>query len=403
MAAKGRSGGITCPLIVFTYREIQNWRKDSWSRDLVTTLLRTRTMVLCGYSGGDPVVHDTFRTGDEEIRSQRGPAGGGVLAPRHVRAYFTGSAASREFHGLEILRAASRAAGSESPPLTDHDNYLPFYFLDEGKFPTIDELMVWTFHRTARGLQKMAIRTDLRRTASQLLQRRTPEREIVEVRKTFDALAAAEVELAETWTHDRSSHWQFGRVAGWTDRFHAALLREFALAETVQRNQGPGLRLEDLRSARSYYAISDQPGWAAWGVVVEIALRRMIQASRAATADFWSRAHAYLEPAICEYPAVLISLSDERPSPTCVLLRFAGFERPGYRPEIRGAYKRLVVWELTAGVEARTRRRPAPAAREGDRDQSPSAHDLWRWATMPIDYQWRPKDVQSARRWLGND
>ena len=53
--------------MVFTYREIQNWRKDSWSRDLVSTLLRTRTIVLCGYSGTDPVVHDTFRTVYEEI------------------------------------------------------------------------------------------------------------------------------------------------------------------------------------------------------------------------------------------------------------------------------------------------------------------------------------------------
>jgi hypothetical protein len=48
--------------IVFTYREIQNWREDSWSRDLLRTLLRTRTIVFCGYSVIDPVLHDTIRT-----------------------------------------------------------------------------------------------------------------------------------------------------------------------------------------------------------------------------------------------------------------------------------------------------------------------------------------------------
>jgi len=397
--------------IVFTYREIQNWRKDSWSRDLVTTLLRTRTMILCGYSGADPVVHDTFRTVYEEIRNQRGPAVNDTAAPQNVRAYFTGGAASREFHGLEILRAASRAAGSDSPSLTDHDNYLPFYFLNEKKFPTLDEIMVWIFHRTVRGLQKQALRTDLRRTASQLLQRPTPESELEAVRKNFDAMESAEQARARNWTEERSSHWEFGRVAGWTDRFHTSLLREFALAETVQRNQGPGLRLEHLRSARSYYPVSDQPGWAAWGVVVEIALRRMIQAYRTTGARRWTDDHGYVEPAICEYPAILISQSDEHPSPTCVLLRFAGFERAGYRPEIRGAYKRLTIWDLTAGVEPRLRRTTRSSARRprvlestkvarAASHRSPGAHDLWRWATAPPDHSWGEQDRRNARRWL---
>jgi len=396
--------------IVFTYREIQNWRKDSWSRDLVTTLLRTRTMILCGYSGADQVVHDTFRNVYEEIRSQRGPAVSEGSAPRNVRAYFTGAAASREFHGLEILRAASRAAGTDSPPLTDHDNYLPFYFLHERKFPTLDEIMVWIFHRTVRGLQKQALRTDLRRTASQLLQRPTPESELEAVRKNFELLETAEQDRAGKWTDERASHWEFGRVAGWTDRFHTSLLREFALAETVQRNQGPGLRLEHLRAARGYYPVSDQPGWAAWGVVVEIALRRMIQAYRTKSAPRWTDDHGYVEPAICEYPAILISPSDETPSPTCVLLRFAGFERAGYRPEIRGAYKRLTIWDLTAGIEPRLRRTPASVRRSGVQrstkaartatHRSPGAHDLWRWATAPPDHSWGVQDRKNARRWL---
>jgi len=53
--------------MVFTYREIQNWREDSWAADFLRTLLRTRTVVFAGYSLQDPVVHDTFRTVYEEM------------------------------------------------------------------------------------------------------------------------------------------------------------------------------------------------------------------------------------------------------------------------------------------------------------------------------------------------
>src|SRR4029077_18373413 len=102
------------PSMGFTYREIQNWRKDSWSRDLVSTLLRTRPIVLCGYSGTDPVVHDTFRTVYEEISSHRPPklddaSAKNAASPTDTRAFFTGAAGKAEFAGLEILRAGSRA------------------------------------------------------------------------------------------------------------------------------------------------------------------------------------------------------------------------------------------------------------------------------------------------------
>jgi hypothetical protein len=378
------------PSIVFTYREIQNWRKDSWSRDLVSTLLRTRTMVLCGYSGADPVLHDTFRSVYEEIQMQDKSELQADRKADRIRAYFTGGAISREFHGLEILRAASRAAGVDSPPLTDHPNYVPFYFPGERKFPTLDESFTWIHHRTMRELQGQALQTDLRRTATQLLGRPIPEGELKAIRKNFEALKEDELELAGQWTDEGSSHWEFGRVAGWTDRFHTALLREFALAEAVQRNQGPGLRLEHLRSSRCYFPISDQPGWAAWGVVLEIALRRMLQAVRGGDA-IWSKDHQWVEPAICEYPAVLFSENKTAPSPACLLLRFAGFERTGYRPEIRGVYRRLTVWELTTEIDRRT----------GAGSPTPPAAEIWRRAGAHPNQNWTQKEIENAKYWLG--
>jgi len=378
------------PSIVFTYREIQNWRKDSWSRDLVSTLLRTRTMVLCGYSGADPVLHDTFRTVYEEIRSQDSERRAQVKAGK-VRAYFTGSMSSREFHGIEILRAASRAAGIDTPSLTDHENYLPFFFLSENKFPSLDEMMTWVGHLTTRGLQKNALQTSLRRVASQLLLSPVPECDLEIVRKRFDELVNAEKTVAEQWSDEGAARWEFGRIAGWTDRFHTALLREFALAESVQSNQGPGLAVERLRAARCYYPISDQPGWAAWGVVIEIAIRRVLCAIRGD--GEWRRDHRFVEPAISEYPAVLFSMRDARqPSPVCLLIRFASFERPGYEPEIRGVYKSLTIWDLVAGVE--------PRQTGASNKRFPSAGELWKWAIAADALVTNPKEVDCARRWF---
>ena len=57
--------------MVFTYREIQHWWEDSWSWDFLRTLLRTQTIVFCGYSGADPVLHDTFRTVYEEMAATK--------------------------------------------------------------------------------------------------------------------------------------------------------------------------------------------------------------------------------------------------------------------------------------------------------------------------------------------
>jgi hypothetical protein len=196
------------PSMVFTYREVQNWRQDSWSRDFLSTLLRTRTMVLCGYSIADPVLHDTFRTVYEEAMMQRN--GQPMTAKRRptnkdARAFFTGGAENCEFHGIEILRAASRAAGFEKPPLDTHPNYIPFYFRNDKmeRFPTLDESMLWVFHRAFRGIQLKALETDLRRIVSRLLPHRRHESEFQQVRDAFRKLCRNEYRMARGWTPPR--------------------------------------------------------------------------------------------------------------------------------------------------------------------------------------------------------
>ena len=147
--------------IVFTYREIQNWRDDSWSRDLLRTLLRTRTIVFCGYSGADPVIHDTFRSVYEEMALKSAAARSAVAKPEEAidlsniaPAFFLsvgGDSGTREFHGMEILKAASMAAGHRPSEPWDHDQYLPFHLPGKG-VPDLDELFDWIRHGVVRRL-----------------------------------------------------------------------------------------------------------------------------------------------------------------------------------------------------------------------------------------------------------
>jgi hypothetical protein len=131
-------------------------------------------------------------------------------------------------------------------------------------------------------------------------------------------------------------------------------------------------------------------------VVIEIAIRRMLQAVREATAE-WSRDHQWVEPAIGEYPGVLYSAGEHQRSPVCLLLRLAPFERPGYRPEIRGVYRRLVVWDISPGIDLRDKRGPGAT----DNQTTPSARELWNWATASPKKIWSRKEKDDVRRWLG--
>ena len=118
--------------MVFTYREIQTWRTDAWSRDLIRTLLRTHTLALCGYSGADPIMHSTFREVYEERASARGVRAGRRAASTREDApvFFFGIADRREFYSLEILRAGSGAAGHSEQKLADHPNHIEFQIGD---------------------------------------------------------------------------------------------------------------------------------------------------------------------------------------------------------------------------------------------------------------------------------
>jgi hypothetical protein len=403
------------PAIVFTFREIQNWRQDAWSRDLLATLLRTRSIVFCGYSTQDRVLHDAFRTAFEEIArvNRRGAivenrvegwverepaivsaaAGAGAAAEasraqvdsttgdvraQRARAFFLGGAGALEFDALEVLRAASRAEGIAHPPQTHHPNYLQFFFEgDDGPlgFPGLDQSMRWLWHRTLRIRQEQCVDVDLRRAASTLLGHACPERERERTLERLRELTDAETGVALGWQREGPSEIEFDRVVGWSDRFHPALLREFAIGEAVLRRDGPGVSARVATRAPWFFPPSAQPQWTAWGVVVEIALRRMIAAWRGEL-ERWAEPSPCLSPGRSRRPAVGFSRGEERePSaPRALAIVLTGFDRRSSHPRVRGAFVgRVHHWRLRAQTVPwwSSDARPLPG--------TPSAAQLWRW------------------------
>jgi hypothetical protein len=273
--------------VVYTYREIQNWRSDHWTADLLRTLLRTRTLVFGGYSTADPVIHDTFRSVYEEMERHQGAfteaQDEGGRAPAYFLGFSKGERAS-EFHAEQVLRSASRAVGHSlgGSGHGEHPHYLRFGpGSSEQPQLALDELMGLLSHQVFRRQQRDALRTEAAALVSRLTGRRRPRSEVDAVIEGFGSLVDAE------WDgiHDeRISAEAVGRAIrqalGWSGGFHASLRREWALALALGQRQGVGLLsaanlVRRMRHPLWYFPASERPGWTAWSAVVELALRNL--------------------------------------------------------------------------------------------------------------------------------
>lgn len=394
------------PAMVFTYREIQNWRNDSWSRDLLRTLLRSRTFAFCGYGGTDHVIHDTCRTVYEEmarrrtqIRQAQGTSTGhqatgltqaGKPAPSpqakdsrdasRAPAFFFGGADSLQFHGLELLRAATQALGLDAPGLADHPNYVPFFFRDDKEkcFPSLDETLLWLYHRVFRQAQARALETDLARIASTLMGHPCALQELERIRQHFRELCDREADQATHWTSGASERHSFEKIVSWTDGFHTSLLREFALGEVMLRHHRPGLHLQVAQCTHWYYPASEQPGWTAWGAVLELALRRLIAVWRGKPATWLENDPFVQVRAAHGAPTILFSNNERFPAPTAISVRLCFFEQD-FQTAAKLAVKRHLVWQLHPkslpwGEPSLTQ------ANWRDSLEQPSAEQVWTWA-----------------------
>src|SRR5262245_33067980 len=253
------------PALVFTYREIQTWRADAWSRDLIRTLLRTHTIALCGYSGADPVLHSTFREVYDEksvlhgvSRLQRQSKG-----PENASVFYFGLADRREFHSLEILRAGTSAGGFRSVDLLNHPNHIEFEPV--GGFPTLDDHFRWLMHCVVRKLQADAVKTHLRLLAPRVLGRQCRDKELETIIKRFRKLQQAEraalrrITKASERVPASAQRRKFDRLVGWTWHFVPGFLRELALAEMVGMHQGGGRAFHAKRTWAYYHPASEHP------------------------------------------------------------------------------------------------------------------------------------------------
>lgn len=428
--------------MVFTYREIQNWRQDSWTRDFLATLQRTRTVVFIGYSLQDPVIHDTFRTTYEEMARQRhstppvmGTADGQSCYPKSESApafFFAPRDGTHSFHGTEVLNAATFAVGAAPRHGHDHENYIGFYYRNghspaSGRFPNLDDLFRWLFHCVVRQRQRQCLEHRLCGAATLLLPRRARPSEIAAILASFDEVVkhesvqmdsvlrtAAEKQAQATDNqHDRFleseaktaatvARRQLTETTAWTHDFHPSLLQEFACCDLVQRNGGPGMSLETVRGSPWYFPLSANLGWTAWGVVVELAVRRLL-----AAAAGLSDAHAAWEvrrefyPAAARFPTILFkrnSKSDRLPRAgwlESLTIQTGAFDEAADMPESMCGAGRHTVWTLRPNQAPWHRGESRPTIEERTpggqhsrlgvwRQIAPEVEDIWRFALREV-------------------
>jgi SIR2-like domain len=371
-------GGLRAYLrsMIFTYREIQNWREDSWAADYLRTLLRTRTVVFSGYSLRDPVIHDSFRTVYEEMAREKpgNPTKGSTLGtPAGAPAFFLAAVTEpNEFYGMEVLRAASAAVGASPRPLDPHPNYIRFHFRNQPGFPHLDELFRWLFHAVFRLRQQQCLEADLFRVVALLLGRPYPDIELENVRRGFRSLWSAELRVARGWDDSSASRQEHARICSWTDGFGNALLREFACTDQVQRNRGPGRQLALMRLLPWHFPTTQNNGWTCWGAVVELALRRMI--ATAMGCDDPLRSSRQARAAECMQPTILFPPASDEILPQALTIRFGGFETRYRESQLFGNVRRRAVWELLPGDA------PWPLKPRGVESDAGSAVASGRWA-----------------------
>lgn len=273
--------------VVYTYREIQNWRADHWTADLLRTLLRTRTLVFGGYSTADPVIHDTFRSVYEEMERHQGArietGNQGANAPAYFLGFSKGERAS-EFHAEQVLRSASRAVGHSlgGSGHSEHPHYLRFGpGSPEQPQLALDELMGLLSHQVFRRQQRDALQTEGAALVARLVGRRRPRSEVDAVIEGFGRFV--DVECDKIYGAQLSAE-AVGRAIrqalGWSGGFHVSLRREWALALALGQRQGAGLLssanlVRRMRHPLWYFPASERPGWTAWSAVVELALRNL--------------------------------------------------------------------------------------------------------------------------------
>ena len=329
--------------VVFTYREIQNWRSDSWSRDLLANLQRTRSVAFVGYSLQDPVIHDSFRTVYEQM-AQAEPLLPESPQIEHTPAYFFGQADKQPFYAMEVLSSATRATGQQPEKFNDHPNYVGFNFRESecpamGAFPNLDDVFLWLNHQVTRKIQLDCLQNELSATYQNLLRKvLLPVDKQVLVNRFKEMVAAEEEEVGGFFDNGSDSgktRHGFEKITGWTYWFHPRLLREFAISQWI--DAGPGYEVNTLRESEWYFPLTARRDWTAWAAVVELAIYSLMTT---ATED------AQYRPVRAGVPAIVYQRNGVGMGNELLTLQVGDFERSGPAPIGDIAVGFECMWEL---------------------------------------------------------
>lgn len=270
--------------LVFTFREILYWRQDGWARDLVRSELRTKSAVLAGFSGNDPVLHDTFRGVYEEVASIREASG---QIEDSAPAYYFARQGNRDLAPMEILQASRRAAGMEPLPFHQHEaegQQLQFAFKNCG-FPDYDHVFTILQHHTQRQRQAEFLKLHLEKAVDAMhaanrgnWKRTNLMEERRRLQRRFAKLIENESVQIDAWIDagkkiPRAKF--YNEVIGWTHTFIPSLLREWAISHQRSTDDRRPIRVPSEVRRHLYFPIEDAPVWTARCVIAELAIRQM--------------------------------------------------------------------------------------------------------------------------------
>ncbi|MEM7014077.1 MAG: hypothetical protein AAF585_21670, partial [Verrucomicrobiota bacterium] len=293
--------------LVFTFRDILYWRQDGWARDLVRSELRTKCAVLTGFSGNDPVLHDTFRGVYEEVTKirERNRRSGSLERmeastdeARAAPAYYFGQKGNRDLAPMEILQESRRAAGL--PPLSFHQHeaegqQLPFRFKGKG-FPDYDQVFTILQHLTQRKRQMDFLERYLEMAVDSMREQDKRgwngaelREERAELTRRFETLVENEKKCLEELLQDDEDDKEektvprakfYGQLVGWTHTFIPSLLREWAIFCQRTTDERRTVRVRGEIRRHLYFPTEDEPVWTTRCVIAELAIRQMVAFAR---------------------------------------------------------------------------------------------------------------------------
>lgn len=425
--------------MVFTYREIQNWRADKWSQDYLQTLLRTRKMVFMGYSGQDPVIHDTIRSVYEDIAKQRQLTPSPNLDSIDSPCFFFEASNDKSFHASEILRSAQHAVSDEFACVLSDTNQFQFHFKNQenNSFPDIDHKLRMLFHLSYRELQLKLFPQYLPRVVQQLFGKHKPSQQQQALIKKLRAFCRLEQWRLNTFREEviktpaeqcekedsacqlrkkrrfEKLSTQLNNHLAWTESFHQPLMNLMHDAEQRHAQRGTTApetlvtikHQDQTKNIHWYTPITANPEWSAWCIVIELALRN-INRVFAKKNDCANQLIAPLTRTIptennrykalhTEYgvdPTLVITQPGLR-SPSYIHFRIANSARTNQPLPHSGVHacKSHIFWELAInGIPWRQQSsihthepNNQPHTAKQEQPKTPTAEQLWQFATNP--------------------